>query len=269
MLELYYSENEDEQIEFVNPLAAANGHGNGFGDDDDGAVADFEFPVEQEQQFEEIRKSSSASSASAPRPVVENKPVKGVTFTIIEPSEASEDDADDEDEDEGIMNMRSGRGTRVYNKNTSKKVNFESNVKKETTYDHTPAIQASHVPGGLGNRISVRNKSIFKKDSRSYSVESETASSVRFNEDVKVMSLPNEEGEDALLTRKGDWGSAPDTDELWDGGENEFWERELTTDEMNKRLLIRALRNTLIFNLGFSFNGKCALYFIFLTFILQ
>jgi len=64
---------------------------------------------------------------------------------------------------------------------------------------------------------------------------------VRFNERVTVASLPVEEQREAFHARRGLWGSAPLSDELWDGDRRVFWERELVSEELREILRFRRL----------------------------
>ncbi len=122
---------------------------------------------------------------------------------------------------------------------------------------------AANSIGGISRTRSTRTDSggtalrIKKKSSmKSYKSRAESATSVHFNEEVTVRSLPQDEFEEAIETRKGPWESAPPVDVLWDGEGSTFWERELTTEELQRRLMVRSLRSTLLFNLGFAFNGE-------------
>ena len=54
-------------------------------------------------------------------------------------------------------------------------------------------------------------------------------------------SLPVEEYREAYHARRGPWGAAPVSDELWDGDRRVFWERELTSDELKEILRFRRL----------------------------
>ena len=82
--------------------------------------------------------------------------------------------------------------------------------------------------------------------------------SVGFTEKIDVRILPAEEAEEAFGTRKGDWGAAPDHDELWDGDSKEFWEQEKTLEEVHRIVVMRQLRLTLQYNLGFAFYAMVA-----------
>ncbi|KAH9248572.1 hypothetical protein BASA81_013756 [Batrachochytrium salamandrivorans] len=64
---------------------------------------------------------------------------------------------------------------------------------------------------------------------------------VHFSERVTVASLPVEEFKDSLNARRGPWGSAPVSDELWDGERRLFWERELLPEELREILRFRKL----------------------------
>jgi hypothetical protein len=64
---------------------------------------------------------------------------------------------------------------------------------------------------------------------------------VSFNERVTVASLPVEEYREAYHARRGPWGAAPQSDELWDGDRRVFWERELTSEELKEILRFRRL----------------------------
>jgi hypothetical protein len=61
-----------------------------------------------------------------------------------------------------------------------------------------------------------------------------TRSPVTFKETVDLACLPQEEYKDAHNARKGHWGPAPISDELWDGERRRFWERELTSEELKE-----------------------------------
>jgi hypothetical protein len=50
-----------------------------------------------------------------------------------------------------------------------------------------------------------------------------------------------EEYKEAYHARRGLWGSAPTSDELWDGDRRVFWERELTNEELREILRFRRL----------------------------
>lgn len=64
---------------------------------------------------------------------------------------------------------------------------------------------------------------------------------VHFSERVTVASLPVEEFKDSLNARRGPWGSAPSSDELWDGERRLFWERELLPEELREIMRFRKL----------------------------
>lgn len=108
----------------------------------------------------------------------------------------------------------------------------------------------------------LRRKSALKKSVRGRleSLESTSSNrSLRIAEEFNtIKTLPEVEREDAESTRRGSWGEAPPMDEFWDGEEKMFWEKELTTEELHRRLMVRSLRSCLLFNLGYAFNGIVA-----------
>jgi hypothetical protein len=56
-----------------------------------------------------------------------------------------------------------------------------------------------------------------------------------------LRSLPVEEYKDAYHARRGHWGPAPNSDELWDGDRRVFWERELNSEELREIIRFRRL----------------------------
>ena len=71
---------------------------------------------------------------------------------------------------------------------------------------------------------------------------------------IQCNSLPVEEYRDAYNARRGPWGTAPTSDELWDGDRRVFWERELTQEELKEILRFRRLAKYahMLSNVGFG-----------------
>jgi len=57
---------------------------------------------------------------------------------------------------------------------------------------------------------------------------------VRFQSEVEVYPLPESEGRDAWLARRGHWGQAPESDEVWDGKKKVIRSNSFTKKEWIK-----------------------------------